>query len=195
MSDSVHAHMLLHELNLHCWELIGDLPMFDLRNLEDVRNRTSTIFSTSCGSGLATCFCTCCVSFPATSWKAFTFSVTGCSSDSWLRVQRLIGWIKTRSCGKHQASFPMRDHLRSRPQSSCHPCLRGRRHRARPNAGRGIQILSPCDIRLLPREPFWVRVDGSNRTQTRRQASIFTVAPCCWMLMYRRCNDLRRKVL
>ena len=26
MSDSVHAHMLLHELNLHCWDLLDDFP-------------------------------------------------------------------------------------------------------------------------------------------------------------------------
>ena len=59
LSDTVHVHVLVHELNLHCWDLFGDLPMFDLRNLEDVRNRISSIFSTSCGSGLVTCFCTC----------------------------------------------------------------------------------------------------------------------------------------
>ena len=26
MFDSVHVHMLLHELNLHCWDLLDDLP-------------------------------------------------------------------------------------------------------------------------------------------------------------------------
>ena len=108
--------------------------------LEDVRDRISSIFPTSCGSGLVTCFCTWCVSFCATSWMTSTSLFVG----------------------KHRAPCQMRDHLRSGPQSPCHPCPRGQRNRARPNAGRGIGIWSACVIRLLPRVFLWVRVDGSN---------------------------------
>ena len=56
-----------------------------------------------------------------------SYSVTGRSSLSWLRVQVLIGWRKVRSHGKHHVSFRMRNHLRSGLQSPCHPCPRGRK--------------------------------------------------------------------
>ena len=58
LSDSVHVHVFLHELNLHFWNLPDDLPIFDLGNLEDVHDRTSSILSTSCNSGLVICSCT-----------------------------------------------------------------------------------------------------------------------------------------
>ena len=92
--------------------------------------------------------------------------------------------------GKHHVSFRMRDHLCSGMQSPCHPCPRGRRHRARLSAGgRWIRIWSSCVVRPLPHGQFWVRVDGSDcqtsvpwshsgrtrssdpRAQTRRHAS------------------------
>ena len=53
----------------------------------------------------------------------------------------------------------MLDHLRSGPQSPCHPCPRGRRHRARPSAERGITIRSSCAINPLPHGFLLARVD------------------------------------
>ena len=53
-SDSAHAP---HELNPHFRNPPDDLPTCDLGNLEDVHDRIPSILSTSCDSGLVTCFC------------------------------------------------------------------------------------------------------------------------------------------
>ena len=86
-SSSVHVHVFLHELSLHFRNLLDDLPMFNLGNRVDARDRIPSILSTRCGSGLVACFCTCCASFRATSWMTSACSVTGRSSSSWLMVK------------------------------------------------------------------------------------------------------------
>ena len=112
--------------------------------------------------GLIICFCTCCVSFRATSWMTSTYSATSRSSSSWLRVQGLIGRRNARSMARAMLPFRMRGRLQSGPQSPCHPCSCGREYHARPSAGRGIRIWSSCVIRPLLHGSFGARVDESD---------------------------------
>ena len=94
----------------------------------------------------------------------------------------------TRFHGKHHASFRLRDHLRSGLQSPCHPCLRGRRHRASKRWERDHDLVLVCHLTsgpwVLLGSSRWVRLScivkrlsygrlcsADPRTQTRRHAS------------------------
>ena len=78
------------------------------------------------------CFCTCCVSYRATSLMTSTCSADG-RSKLLTESEGLIGWEGPVSMGKCQVSFRINDLFRSGPRSSCHPCPCGRRLRARPS--------------------------------------------------------------
>ena len=111
--SSVHVHVFCHELNLRFRNLLDDITMFDLGNRVDAHDRTFSILSTRCSSGLVVCICTCCVLLRATSWM--TSHVFGDWSFHRLLAEgsELIGWRKVRPHGKYHASFRLRDHLRS----------------------------------------------------------------------------------
>ena len=124
VGHSARLHVSPRTESPHCRYLLDDLPMCDLRDLEDVHDRISSILSTSCNSGLVICFRTCCVSFLATSWRTFTFSctcsvllratslttstypATDRSKSSWPRVQGLISRRKARSYGRAPCISP-----------------------------------------------------------------------------------------
>ena len=149
------------------------------RSLEPrrVHDRSSSILSTCCGSGLVSCFCTCCVSFRATSWMISSHSMTGRFSSSWLRVQGLIG----RCFFPNARPSPIRatvsvSFVLSWAKASC----------ASKRWERGIRTWSSCVIRPLLCGLLWVRVDchtsvlwsrcgktqsANPRTQTKRHAS------------------------
>ena len=121
----VHVHAFLQKLNLCHWNLLDDFPVLD--HGESPRCSSTASHQSSQHAAVDHLLSHLPVSHSARpSWITSASSVAVRSTSSRLS-QGLIDWRKTRSLGKHHTSFRMLDHLRSGPQSPCHPCPRGRK--------------------------------------------------------------------